>query len=390
MSIFADVDYASLNKYNEELCGDKVEVIRKDDSVIVVLADGLGSGVKANTLATLTSRIISKMLSMGIAINEAVETVMNTLPVCEVRGIPYSTFSILQIFESGECYLIEFNNPEALRLKWGKFASLPKTIREINGKFVKESRFTVSPNDIIVLVSDGAVHAGVGTTLNMGWQWENVKNYLENIYRKNISSKTVTNLLLSACDGLYGNKPGDDTTVVCVKIKNCLQVNVLLGPPADKALDSFVVNRFMSEKGKKVVCGGTTATIVARETGKSIGTNFNYFDGSIPPAAYIEGIDLTLEGVHTISKTLDYIKKYLTSKNTIDDFIDLNGKDGAAKLAKLFIEESTKVHFIVGRAVNPAHQNSDFPYDLQMKLKLVEEMEKYLKMLGKKVEVEYY
>ena len=390
MSIFIDVDYASLKKYKEELCGDKVEVIRNSDSVIVVLADGLGSGVKANILATLTSKIIGTMLSLGASIDEAVDTIINTLPVCKERNLAYSTFSILQIFESGEGYLIEFDNPDAIRLVRGTFVDFKKQYREINDKLIKESRFIVSPDDVIILVSDGAVYAGVGQCLNLGWQWENVKEYTEKIYKRDISSKNISKLLLSACDNLYANKPGDDTTVVCVKVRKCLQVSMMIGPPVDRSRDSYVVNKFISEDGKKIVCGGTTSEIVGRETGKNVVTNFNYIDHSLPPTAKIEGIDLTTEGVLTMSKTLEYIKEYISSKNMISNCIDLDKQDGASRITKLLIEESTDVHFLVGRAINPAHQNPDFPLDLGMKLKLVDDIEKCLISIGKKVEVEYF
>lgn len=390
MSIFVDVDYASLKKYEEELCGDKVEVIRNDDSVIIVLADGLGSGVKANILATLTSKIIGTMLSMGSSIEEAVETIAFTLPVCKIRDLAYSTFSILQIYETGEAYLVEFDNPSVIRLKEGRFSDIEKVSREINGKLIKESRFHVAPEDVIVLVSDGAIHAGVGECLNLGWQWENVKEYVERIYKKDISVKNISNIILSACDSLYAGKPGDDTTVVTIKVRNSLPVNILIGPPLDKKLDGFVVNRFMNEEGKKVICGGTTAQIVSKVTQKDIITSFNYIDPAIPPTARIEGIDLTTEGVLTMYKALEYAEKYVSSENLIEDFINLNNEDGASKLAKLLLEESTSIHFLVGRAINSAHQNPDFPLDLGMKLKLVNDMKNCLISLGKKVVVEYF
>lgn len=390
MSIFVDVNYASLKKYQEELCGDKVEVIRNDDSVIIVLADGLGSGVKANILATLTSKIIGTMLSMGSSIEEAVETIAYTLPVCKVRDLAYSTFSILQIYETGEGYLVEFDNPSVIRLKKGKFTEIEKVSREINGKLIKESRFSVAPEDVIVLVSDGAIHAGVGECLNLGWQWENVKEYVERIYKKDISVKSISNIILSACDSLYAGKPGDDTTVVSIKVRNSMPVNILIGPPLDKKLDDYVVNRFMNEEGKKVICGGTTAQIVCRVTQKEITTSFNYIDPSIPPTARIEGVDLTTEGVLTMYKALEYAEKYVSSENSIQDFVNINNEDGASKLAKLLLEESTSIHFLVGRAINPAHQNPDFPLNLGMKLKLVNGMENCLMSLGKKVVVEYF
>jgi hypothetical protein len=155
-------------------------------------------------------------------------------------------------------------------------------------------------------------------------------------------------------------------------------------------MDNFVINRFMNERGKKVVCGGTTSQIVSRITGREIETNFNYIDPSIPPTAKIQGIDLTTEGVLTMFKALDYIKRYVSTNNSINDFIDIDKQDGASKLTKLLVEECTSIHFFVGRAINPAHQNPEFPLDLGMKLKLVNDMEKYLQGLGKKVTVEYF
>lgn len=390
MNIFVDTDYASLNKYNEELCGDKVEIIRNNDSVIIVLADGLGSGVKANILATLTSKIIGTMLSMGASIEEAVETIINTLPVCKERTLAYSTFSILQIYESGESYLVEFDNPSVIRLIKGRYVELEKNNRNIDGKLVKESRFKVSPDDVIVMVSDGAIHAGVGQCLNLGWQWENVKEYIERVYKKEMSAKNISKILLSVCDNLYAGIPGDDTTVVSVKVRNCQQVNVIIGPPVDKSMDVDVINKFICEEGKKVVCGGTTSQIVSRITGKKVVTNLNYIDPSVPPTAKIEGIDLTTEGVLTMSKVVEYAQKYISSKNNLNDFYEINKQDGASKLAKLLVEESTSVHFFVGRAINPAHQNPDFPLNLGMKLKLVKDIENCLISLGKKVVVEYY
>lgn len=390
MSVFIDADYLSLNKYKEELCGDKVEIIRSENSTIVVLADGLGSGVKANILATLTSKIIGTMLSMGAGIEEAVETIISTLPICKEREIAYSTFSILQVFETGECYLVEFDNPPAITLKKGKYYDLHKECREINGKLIKESRFSVSTDDVIIMVSDGAIHAGVGQCLNLGWKWENVKDYMERAYTINMSAKNISKTLLSACNNLYANKPGDDTTVVTVKIRNYQQVSVIIGPPVDREMDSYVINKFMSSAGKKVVCGGTTSQIVSRVTGKEIITNINYMDPTVPPTAKIEGIDLTTEGVLTMAKALEYVKKYITSSNSIDHYINLDKQDGASKLTKLLVEDSTAVKFIVGRAINPAHQNPDFPMDLGMKLKLVNDMKEQLVSIGKVVNIEYF
>jgi hypothetical protein len=197
-------------------------------------------------------------------------------------------------------------------------------------------------------------------------------------------------LLLEACNDLYEKKPGDDTTVVTIKARNNLRVNVMIGPPVDRNMDKLIINDFINAEGKKIVCGGTTSQIVSRELKKEIRTSLSYFDKEVPPTAEIEGIDLTTEGILTMGKALDYAKKYVASENAINDFPDLNKKDGASKLAKLLIEESTSVNFIVGRAINPAHQNPEFPLDLGIKLKLVGEMANCLKQLGKKVTLEFF
>lgn len=390
MSFFVEVCYESLNKYSEELCGDRVEIIRKDDSVTVVLADGLGSGVKANILATLTSKIIGTMLVNGASIEEAVETIANTLPECKERGIAYSTFSILQVFNSGEAYLVEFDNPSVSYLKKGLFATIDSTKKVISGKIIRESRFKIEHEDLFIIISDGVVHAGIGKILNLGWQLSNVQEYIKRLYKPNISAKNITKLLLSVCDNLYMQKPGDDATVVAVKIKKPQVVSVMVGPPVNPAHDNYVVSKFLQIEGKKIVCGGTTSQIVSRLLGKEIVTNLNYYNPEIPPTAEIEGINLTTEGVLTLGKTLEYVQNYCDSKSTVQDLLKLNDKDAASQLSKILLEQSTTVYFFIGRAMNPAHQNPNLPLNLSIKLKLVDEIANCLKSIGKNIYLEYY
>ncbi len=390
MSLYIDASFESLSKYKEELCGDKVEILRDEKSLVVVLADGLGSGVKANILATLTSKIIGTFMANGLNIEEAVETIANTLPVCRERDMAYSTFSILQIFNSGEGYSVEFDNPSLFRLRKGKASPIETESRIISGKIVKEARFTVSQDDLFIMVSDGVIHAGIGQTLNLGWQWENVNEYIQKIYKSDMSSQSITKLLLSACDNLYAHKPGDDATVVAIKIKKPVNLSLMVGPPVNAEEDRELVYKFIKREGKKVICGGTTSQIVARELGKEVRASLEYYNQAIPPTAEIEGINLTTEGVLTLRTALDLIKACISSESTMKVFLKLNKQDGASKLAKILMEESTNIYFIVGRAINPAHQNPDFPLNLSLKLKLVEEIAGCLKHIGKQVSIEYH
>ncbi len=390
MSIYIEAGYESLIKFGEELCGDKIEIIRNSDSIIIVLADGLGSGVKANILATLTSKIIATMLNEGADIDECVETIASTLPVCHDRGIAYSTFSILCINYSGEAYLAEFDNPAAIFVRDGKVQELQKTIRNVSGKNITESRWGMRPDDMLILFSDGVVHAGVGKLLNLGWQHENVKDYIQKAMRPGITARALARQLVSACDCLYLQKPGDDTTVAAVRALKPVQARIMVGPPVDPSRDAEVVGKLLEGEGKKVVCGGTTSQIVSRETGRELMVNFEYHHAAVPPTGCIEGIDLATEGVLTLGKALEIIKQYCSLNAKSGENLSLNKKDGATRIAKLLLEECTEVHFLVGRAMNPAHQNPDLPLSLSIKLRLVEDIAQCLRGLGKNVGVEYY
>ena len=162
MGITVDVTFKSLVKYSEILCGDKVELLKTEDSDVVILADGMGSGVKANILSTLTAKILGTMFLNGATLEECVETIGQTLPLCRVRNVAYATFSILQIFNSGEAYLVEYDNPGCIFLRDGRMAELEKRTRTVKDKVITESRFRVRKGDALILMSDGVTHAGVG------------------------------------------------------------------------------------------------------------------------------------------------------------------------------------------------------------------------------------
>ncbi len=388
MEYFIDVAFDKLNKQGEELCGDKVEVIYTEDSVIVVMADGLGSGVKANILSTLTSKIAATMLVNGASIYETIDTIVNTLPVCNVRKLAYSTFTILQVHRDGRAYIAEYDNPPMFFIRDGKSISIEKRHSIIDGRVVKEGNFQLQEGDVLTVVSDGVIHAGVGGVLNLGWQWNNVLEYIEGLVLKEKCAKNISKGLIEACKKLYLGEPGDDTTVVSIKLRKPEVVDLFTGPPQDWEKDSWIVNQLMKSKGKKVVCGGTAANIVARETKREIEVNLDFEDRSVPPTANIKGIDLVTEGVLTLSRAVEIIKNYIYT-SLKDDIQSIQGKDGASRLARLLIEDCTNLNLWVGKAVNPVHQNPDLPIDLSIKLKVVNELAAHMEYLGKTVSKKY-
>ena len=391
MSVSIDVAWKSLNKHHEELCGDKVEIIKTEDSDIMILADGMGSGVKANILATLTSKILGTMLYEGATIESCVETIAKTLPICKVRKVAYATFSILQIFHSGEAYLVEFDNPSCVFIRDGRIVNYPYETREIEGKKIHEYRFQVKKNDCFVLMSDGVIYAGAGSILNLqGWTWEAMAEYTLKCTKKTMSASRLAVMLSQACDELYEEKPGDDTTVAVARVIDRRVVNIFTGPPKSKEDDERMVHEFMHTEGKKVVAGGTSANIVARVLGREIVTKTDSRNPDVPPTATLEGIDLVTEGVLTLGKCLKILKKYVNDEFDAEFFDKLDADNGASRLAKMLIEECTELNLFVGTAVNQAHLESDLNFDLSMRQNLVDQLIRTAEELGKHVKVKYY
>ena len=203
MALCLETGYTSLNKTSEELCGDRVECTVCGDYTTLVLADGLGSGVKANILSTLTSKILCTMVSNDVDIEDCVETILQSLPVCKVRGVAYSTFSVIHVNGKGEGVLFEFDNPQAILIRGEKCSDLPREAMNILGKTVYKSPLALQKDDVIVVMSDGVIHAGIGMTLNLGWQRPEVKDFLDRTVKKGMSARAVACLLAGVCNDLY-------------------------------------------------------------------------------------------------------------------------------------------------------------------------------------------
>ena len=384
-----DIGYHSLYKYGEELCGDHIEVVEQQENTsVIVLADGLGSGVKANILSTLTSKIISTMMANQLSIEECVSTIASTLPVCQVRKVAYSTFTIIRIVNYEYAEIYQYDNPHLIFIRDGQSMDYLESSLEIDGKTIYKSKIDLKENDTFVMFSDGVIHAGVGEHLNFGWLRENVIDFMNVIYDNAYSAKTLATLLTDKCNSLYGNHPGDDTTVCVVKIRQRQPMNLLIGPAKNPEDDEKMLSLFFSKEGKHIVCGGTTSTIVSRYLDKPVMMDSEYIDKDVPPTASIEGVDLVTEGVLTINKVLEYAKSYL---NNNDKYYDWSYKrDGASMISTYLIKEATDIHIFVGRAMNPAHQNPELPINFNIKMHLIDELATCLQKMGKRVKVNYF
>lgn len=388
-NLCADIGYKSINHYGEQLCGDHVDVVEQgENSSVIVLADGLGSGVKASILSTLTSKIISTMMAEGMPLEECVATIAATLPICSVRGVAYSTFTIIHLIDNTTAELIQYDNPHIIFIRDNKNYDYPKTEMNIGGKTLYKSVITLRENDIFIAMSDGCPHAGIGIAYNFGWKREDIIEFVESIIFSDFTAKTLATIITDECFKLYGEKPGDDATACVVRIRKRAPVNLLFGPPSNRDDCNRMMSLFFSKEGKHIVCGGTTSSIAAKYLGKPLKPSLNFESAEIPPTAEIEGVDLVTEGVITINKVLEYARDYLSSNESYKHWG--YKRDGASLICRLLFEEATDINFYVGRAINPAHQNPNLPITFSIKMNLVEELSKCLRQMGKKIKVSYF
>ena len=384
-----DIGYLSVNHFGEELCGDHVDVVPADEtSTVVVLADGLGSGVKASILSTLTAKIISTMLAAGLSLEDCVSTIASTLPVDSQRGVAYSTFSILHIRNNVSADLIQYDNPLAILIRDGQNYDYPRWESMVDGKKIFRSTIRLEENDVFILMSDGCPYANAANAYNNNWRREDIISFMEPLAMVGYTAKTLATLLVNECFQLYGGQPRDDATACVVKIRRRTPMNLLFGPPADRDDASRMMSLFFSKEGKHIICGGTTASIAADYLGKKLQTTSNYVSKDVPPISLIEGVDLVTEGVITVNRVLEYAKDYLADNTSYEKW---NFQaDGASQIARLLFEEATDINFFVGRAINPAHQDPRLPINFNIKMNLVKELSACLEQMGKRVKVSYF
>ena len=381
MRLFYEWGMRQLLKHGEELCGDNIAVSRHSDSVTLALSDGLGSGVKANILATLTTQIAMHMLENDLPLGEVVQTLSETLPVDRVRKLAYSTFAIARFSSKGSARIVEFDSPAAIFLRNRRLQPVTYEERTIEGKRIKETVLSLKAGDWVIFVSDGVLNAGIGGVYPLGWGWDQTARFLEEHAHRDLTAEDLAARVAETVSDLYAANPGDDVSIVVIKVRHKHIITVFTGPPALRKDDEITVNRFIQHGGKLVVCGGTTAKIVSRFIGKPIDVDLSTMTPEVPPIAHMEGMDLVSEGILTLTHVNELLKAGIDKKSVQYQ------TDGASSLIRLLLE-SDHIHFMVGQAVNPAHQNPELPGQLEIRLNIVEEIEEQLSMRGKEVTIE--
>ncbi|NLE44791.1 MAG: SpoIIE family protein phosphatase [Chloroflexi bacterium] len=384
-----EIAWDSLSKSGEELCGDWVKVQSTPESLIVVLSDGLGSGVKANILATLTAEIASSMLERDESVDEVIETLAVTLPECHVRHLAYATIAMLQIVHGRTAYLVEYDTPPLILVRDGEVVDLPISERTVAGRTIKEGRFRLQIGDMLVMVSDGYVHAGVGGLYRMGWGRDNIATAVRRWAAVHTDAHELVRSLRRTCLKLYDGTPGDDATAIAMVVREVRRATVLTGPPSDHTLDERAVQGLMAAPGTKVICGGTTAQMVARILGKDLQVEWKpsaqrasaQAAGKLPPVARLDGVNLVTEGILTLSAAVDRLQ----AAETVHELPPQ--QDAGTRLARVLLE-ADEIHFIVGDAINPL-QLADVVRGKPMRQIYLEQLLDELQRRAKQVTVEH-
>lgn len=376
----SDIYYAQKNKSGEEVCGDTIKLKKTEEETVVSVSDGLGSGIKASILSTLTASMATTMVLNDVPISEVFSSIISTLPTCKVRGISYATLATCYVNHvNGDCHIFEYDFPVVLFYREGEFVELKKKVHEIQGRKVLESSIQVKPGDIVFLMTDGISQAGMGSIkYPFGFGVDNIRKELKNLLDNKVDLHSITKHLVRLAEALDRDTKGDDATVCAIKIRERRNLTIMVGPPENKENDKIVVEKLMSAEGKKVICGGTTSQIVEKILGKKVEIDFSSISEYSPPIGYMEGVDLVTEGIITLSQVFRY---YENQDSTLGV--------GAQKLIDL-LDESDVITFFVGRAINPAHQNPLFSHDISLKFRLIHDISQILEKRGKVVRIEYY
>lgn len=389
---FIEVNGQQKNHHDERICGDVFlyRYIKEEDRVIAVLSDGMGHGVKANILATLTATMALNFTREHKEVDRIAEIIMNTLPVCSERKISYSTFTIIDIEGgSGKTNILEYDNPGTIILRgnrefdpdWKKVV-LQKG--KHSGKIIKTCSFFPEKEDRIVICSDGVSQSGMGSEpFPFGWERDNIASYAASLVtsESSISAIMLSGKIVTMAHKNDNYKAMDDISCATIYFREPRKLLLITGPPYEKDKDAELAAKVNAYNGKVIISGGTTADIIARELKRKIVDELIFEDPDLPPESFVDGIDLVTEGILTLQKVSEILKNYNNSVKL--------GKGPADKIVRLLME-SDEIHFIIGTRINIAHQDPTLPVDLEIRRTVIKRIARLLEEKWlKKITFEY-
>ncbi|MDR2795519.1 MAG: serine/threonine-protein phosphatase, partial [Spirochaetaceae bacterium] len=398
--VFVEVDYFNIPKEGQTAPGDVFlsETGVKGRRVIAALSDGLGSGIKANVLASLTAKMIIKFVLLDIPPRRAAELIVNSLPVNSESSLSYAAFTLIDIGKDFSVNIIEYDNPPVIVMRDGNIPDLKKQKIPIQRKNKKTgpqnetvciSNFSARFGDRIIFFSDGVTQAGIGPDgkYPRGFGVANVKDFVKKTIsaQPDISARDLSQNIVERAYICDNGRAYDDISCAVAYFRHPRDLLVVSGPPYNPERDNEVAEIFTGFHGKKIISGGTTAQIVSRLLNREITPvrqkyhRYSNDDGGkirVPPESAMEGADLVCEGIITLGAV---------SEMLLDASMDRRGESAASKMIELFIN-SDRILFLVGTRVNEFHQDPTMPVELEIRRNVVKKIastleERYLKQV---------
>jgi len=378
-------------KAMQNVCGDACESrkLKEEDRLITVLSDGLGSGVKANILATMTTSMALQFTAKNDPLERTADFIMKTLPVDSKRQISYSTFSILDINCFGDAHLVEYDNPPVLIYRDGEFISpeqFTKTVKRADSIAAKVnySNLKLQLEDRIIMVSDGVTQSGMGNIHTpFGWGTEGLKDFIKNSITKkpDISAKQLALKIMKRAKANDAEQFKDDATCQVIYCREPRKLILASGPPYYKNCDAILAERIDHFQGKRIICGGTTSKIISRELNREIHIELENYKPDLPPIAQMKGIDLMTEGILTLGKVSSILEN--TGSNII------RGDGPAEQMVRLFLD-SDSILILAGTQINNAHQDPNLPVELEIRRNVIKKIAAILEdKFLKTIEIEF-
>lgn len=375
---FIEIGSYQQNKYGNIVCGDSIMLHKsvKENRTIAVMSDGLGSGVKANVLSTMTASMALNFRVRREPIVRTVKTIMDTLPVDSVRNISYSTFTIVDIDSDGKAMIVEYDNPPLILIRDNKVTNLVTQDTIIKNKIsetssddriIKMSDLELQKEDRLIFFSDGVTQSGIGN-MNMPFGWGNAVNgFILDILEEYpfISARELSRKIVKQSELNDILKPKDDTSCVVFYVRQPRKLLICTGPPFTEEKDKYLGEIVKNYQGKKIVCGGTTSKIVARELNREITVDLNNIISSLPPSSQMDGVDLMTEGIITLGSLAELLEKGIP-KNLI-------GKGPDWDMFRMILDADI-IDIVAGTKINIAHQDPTLPVELEIRRNVVKRL----------------
>ncbi|MDR1112859.1 MAG: SpoIIE family protein phosphatase [Bacteroidales bacterium] len=375
-----EVGHYQCNYEEEKICGDVFlsKRIADENRVLCVLSDGMGHGVRANILATLTATISLNFSLEHKDVNALSGIIMKALPVNSENGLSYATYTIIDIsIENDTAFILEYDNPQTLIVRGAQIYE-PQWNHVMHEESVADKRvmnlktctFTPQFGDRIIFCSDGIVQSGLGKGITNGWGRNNMIKYVRDMIEDipDIAANDLAEKVVKRAIANDLQAPKDDFTCGVIYFRMPRKMLLCTGPPFTMDKDCEFAKIVKEFDGKKIISGATTTEIVSRELHREVIDN-EITDPTLPPSSKMSGVDLVTEGVLTLGKVIHLLNNIVMDSKAMT----MLGKGPADQICQLLLE-SDEIYVLVGTKINESHHDPSLPVEIEIRKHLIQRL----------------